>query len=110
LKKPRRTTLSPFFLQENGKQQKPNCRITFLGNWRFGQVKGFCAANVPCPNCGGDKTPQRAFRPTGVLRSPSRQQAAKQLPCVMRTVWPMREMFSITQIWSRNPLNRMRLF
>jgi len=30
------------------------------GNWWLGQIKGLCEANVPCPNCGGDKNPQRA--------------------------------------------------
>jgi len=39
----------------------------------LGQVIGLCEANVPCPNCGGDKTPQRANSPTGVFRSPSRR-------------------------------------
>jgi len=39
----------------------------------LGQVIGLCVANVPCPNCGGDKTPQRANSPTGVFRSPSRR-------------------------------------
>jgi len=26
----------------------------------LGQVIGLCAANVPCPKCGGDKAAQRA--------------------------------------------------
>ena len=38
-------------------------RMSFnvLGIRRFGQVIGLCEANVPCPNCGGDKTAQRAL-------------------------------------------------
>jgi len=37
----------------------------------------------PCPKCGGDKTPQRAESPTGVLRSPKRRTGAEHIPFVM---------------------------
>jgi hypothetical protein len=49
----------------------------------LGQVIGLCAANVPCPNCGGDKTVQRAESPNTVLRSPSdqRERCSYRLLC-----------------------------
>ena len=37
----------------------------------------------PCPKCGGDKTPQRAESPTGVLRSPKRRTGAEHILFVM---------------------------
>jgi len=44
---------------------------------------GLCVANIPCPKCGGDKTPQRANSPTGVLRSPNRPNRAVRSYCLL---------------------------
>jgi hypothetical protein len=44
----------------------------------LGQVKGRCVATTPAPNVAEQNT-TKGVSPTGVLRSPSRRKAAKQL-------------------------------
>jgi len=55
-----------------------------LGIRRFGQAIGLCEANVPCPNCGGEKTAQRAKPDCGFSEPEPPLWAAMRIPCVMR--------------------------